>query len=101
MAELADALDSGSSARKGVEVQVLSSALVNNGVSRHRGKPRFLLAHPRVMLRVPCYADGASIVVGLNATAPLFPRVGVIRSLVACHIGQTLRAASGQLRRPN
>ena len=44
MAELADALDSGSSARKGVEVQVLSSALVNNGVSRHRGKPRFLLA---------------------------------------------------------
>ena len=44
MAELADALDSGSSARKGVEVQVLSSALVNNGVSRHRGKPRFLWA---------------------------------------------------------
>ena len=43
MAELADALDSGSSARKGVEVQVLSSALVNNGVSRHRGKPRFFL----------------------------------------------------------
>ena len=27
MAELADALDSGSSARKGVEVQILSSAL--------------------------------------------------------------------------
>ena len=46
MAELADALDSGSSARKGVEVQVLSSALVNNGVSRHRGKPRFLLGTP-------------------------------------------------------
>ena len=94
-------LDSGSSARKGVEVQVLSSALVNNGVSRHRGKPRFLLAHPRVMLRVPCYADGASIVVGLNATALLFPHVGVIWSLLASHIGQTVRVASGQLRRPN
>ena len=41
VAELADALDSGSSARKGVEVQVLSSALVIFGVSRYRGKPRF------------------------------------------------------------
>jgi len=34
-------LVSGSSARKGVEVQVLSSALVIFGVSRYRGKPRF------------------------------------------------------------
>ena len=41
VAELADALDSGSSARKGVEVQVLSSALVIFGVFRNRGQPRF------------------------------------------------------------
>ena len=47
VAELADALDSGSSARKGVEVQVLSSALVIYGVSRYCGEPRFLLAHPQ------------------------------------------------------
>ena len=47
VAELADALDSGSSARKGVEVQVLSSALVIFGVSRYRGKPRFFMGHPR------------------------------------------------------
>ena len=45
VAELADALDSGSSARKGVEVQVLSSALVIYGVSRYRGEPRFFMGH--------------------------------------------------------
>ena len=33
VAELADALDSGSSALRGVEVQLLSSALVKTGVS--------------------------------------------------------------------
>ena len=47
VAELADALDSGSSARKGVEVQVLSSALVIFGVFRNRGQPRFFWCHPR------------------------------------------------------
>ena len=42
-------LVSGSSARKGVEVQVLSSALVIFGVSRYRGKPRFLWATRRAI----------------------------------------------------
>ena len=49
VAELADALDSGSSARKGVEVQVLSSALVIYGVSRYRGRLRFLWATRRAI----------------------------------------------------
>ena len=53
VAELADALDSGSSARKGVEVQVLSSALLNDGVfvnsnfRRPRAEP--LANHDRAM----------------------------------------------------
>ena len=41
MAELADALDSGSSARKGVEVQVLSSALLFSGFLAIAGSPVF------------------------------------------------------------
>ena len=45
-------LVSGSSARKGVEVQVLSSALVIYGVSRYRGEPRFFWAHPTAKKRV-------------------------------------------------
>ena len=44
VAELADALDSGSSARKGVEVQVLSSALVIYGVFCYRREPRFFVS---------------------------------------------------------
>ena len=59
------------------------------------------LPAPQAMLRVPCYADGASIVVELNATETLFPQVGVGWSLSAWHNGQMLRVASGQLRRPN
>jgi hypothetical protein len=42
VAELADALDSGSSARKGVEVQVLSSALLFSGFLAIAGGPVFL-----------------------------------------------------------
>ena len=42
VAELADALDSGSSARKGVEVQVLSSALLFSGFLAIAGSPVFL-----------------------------------------------------------
>ena len=41
VAELADALDSGSSARKGVEVQVLSSALLFSGFLAIVGSPVF------------------------------------------------------------
>ena len=41
VAELADALDSGSSARKGVEVQVLSSALLFSGFLAIAGSPVF------------------------------------------------------------
>ena len=41
VAELADALDSGSSARKGVEVQVLSSALLFTGFLAIAGSPVF------------------------------------------------------------
>ena len=41
MAELADALDSGSSARKGVEVQVLSSALFSEP-KKNKGETRFV-----------------------------------------------------------
>ena len=61
----------------------------------------FIFMSPQAMLRVPCYADGASIVVELNATETLFPQVGVGWSLSAWHNGQMLRVASGQLRRPN
>ncbi len=44
MAKLADALDSGSSARKGVEVQLLLSAslIVESGQSRHDPRPPFV-----------------------------------------------------------
>ena len=44
VAELADALDSGSSARKGVEVQVLSSALLFSGFLAIAGGPVFYWA---------------------------------------------------------
>ncbi len=42
VAGLADALDSGASARKGVEVQVLSSALLFTGFLAIAGSPVFL-----------------------------------------------------------
>ena len=53
VAELADALDSGSSARKGVEVQVLSSALLFTGFLAIAGSPVF-----RWWLLAPCRGLG-------------------------------------------
>ena len=53
VAELADALDSGSSARKGVEVQVLSSALLFSGFLAIAGSPVFLWVTPGFLRVTP------------------------------------------------
>lgn len=56
MAELADALDSGSSARKGVEVQVLSSALsLGEGLATISRESFVLLSNRFASLGTGCY----------------------------------------------
>ena len=68
VAELADALDSGSSARKGVEVQVLSSALVLYGICAGFGVSPFSCASPEIQFWRQAWGWGH---VGFESLVPL------------------------------
>ena len=58
-----------------------------------------ILLSPQISLRVPCYVEGRSIVVELNAMDSCFPQPSVGFSLSAFYDGRMTRVASGYLRR--